>query len=158
MSFTDSSIYLWHSLVINKTAFITRLFILSNSTITLFPDQTLLSRAQPDVAAARLAANFVYGVQLGWFSLGGVTYGPDLDQYCGPMGTYDAWMDASSQPLVQFLQLLADSRTAAQAYFTMGRLINPITISPEPMQFSLNANASFNFGYVRGTGYCLCVR
>lgn len=43
----------------------------------------------PDVLAARLAANFVYGVQLGWFSLGGVTSGPDYDYGCGPMGTYE---------------------------------------------------------------------
>ena len=47
--------------------------------------------AQPDVGAARLAENFVNGVQLGWFGMGGVTYGPDLDLQCGPMGTYDFW-------------------------------------------------------------------
>ena len=40
----------------------------------------------PDVFAARLAAQFVYGAQLGWFSLGGIDHGPKLDTKCGPMG------------------------------------------------------------------------
>ena len=40
---------------------------------------------EPDVYASRLATSFVYGTQMGWFSLGGVDHGPDLDTRCGPM-------------------------------------------------------------------------
>jgi hypothetical protein len=101
---------------------------------------------QPDVGAARLAANFIAGAQLGWFSLGGVTYGPDLDPHCGPMGTFDLWMNESSSAEVAYLQLLSNSRTAAKEYFLNGRMLRPLEISPAPQQFVSTANVSYNAG------------
>lgn len=103
--------------------------------------------AQPDVAAARMAMTFVCGAQIGWFSLGGVTYGPDLDLYCGPMGTYDFWASDEAAPIVAYLTLLANYRTAAIDYFVSGRMLMPLTFGIAPSTFTLNANASYNFGY-----------
>eukprot|EP01065_Artemidia_motanka_P030722 TRINITY_DN36805_c0_g1_i1.p1 TRINITY_DN36805_c0_g1~~TRINITY_DN36805_c0_g1_i1.p1 ORF type:complete len:851 (+),score=223.16 TRINITY_DN36805_c0_g1_i1:62-2554(+) len=89
----------------------------------------------PDVLAARLAANFVYGVQLGWFSLGGVDHGPMLDHSCGPMGQYDLWMDPKHDSEVEWLRLLASSRGSMQRYFVYGRLVKPVELTPAPAVF-----------------------
>ena len=86
---------------------------------------------EPDVAAARLASMFVHGTQMGWFSLGGVASGPDVDTKCGRMGTYDAWMDPSSDPLVAFVRSLVAARGTVVDYFVDGRLGAPPTIALE---------------------------
>ncbi len=101
---------------------------------------------QTDVAAARLAANLVFGVQLGWFSLGGVRYGPDYDTSCGPMGTYDYWMRPTAAPMIAYLKLLVAYRTAVQDYLVRGRLMQPVTVSPTPSTFYA-LHVSNNMGY-----------
>ena len=79
-----------------------------------------------DVLAARLAAQFSYGSQLGWFSLGGVADGPDFDaKLCGPMGTSDLWASAAHDAEIDYLRRLADSRAAMAPYFVHGRLARP---------------------------------
>lgn len=89
----------------------------------------------PDVYASRLATSFVYGAQMGWFSLGGVDHGPDLDTRCGPMHTLDAFMEEKHTPEVDYLRLLADSRSHMQRYFVHGRLMSPVIITPTPDTF-----------------------
>lgn len=89
----------------------------------------------PDVYAVRLAANFIYGAQMGWFSLGGVTHGPNLDTRCGPMYTLDSFLSPKHDPEVEFLQLLAASRGVMQRYFVHGRLVRPVQITPTPGTF-----------------------
>jgi hypothetical protein len=41
--------------------------------------------------SARMIAQFVYGSQMGWFSLGGVTSGPNVDT---------GWVHSGCRPLV----------------------------------------------------------
>lgn len=89
----------------------------------------------PDVYASRLATSFVFGAQMGWFSLGGVDHGPDLDTRCGPMHTLDAFLQQKHTPEVDFLRLLAESRGVMQRYFVHGRLVAPVAISPTPGTF-----------------------
>eukprot|EP00038_Savillea_parva_P020141 m.30501 g.30501 ORF g.30501 m.30501 type:complete len:884 (+) comp4717_c0_seq1:66-2717(+) len=89
----------------------------------------------PDVFASRLAASFVWGIQLGWFSLGGVDHGPNLDTRCGPMYTLDSFLDPKHDPEVAFLQLLANSRGSMSRYFVHGRLVAPVDIAPTPKVF-----------------------
>jgi hypothetical protein len=89
----------------------------------------------PDVYASRVAASFVFGAQMGWFSLGGVTHGPDLDTRCGPMYTLDSFLSPRHDAEVEFLQLLAASRAVMQRYFVHGRLVQPVRITPTPQTF-----------------------
>ncbi len=96
--------------------------------------------------ATRMATSFVYGIQIGWFSLGGVTSGPHLDRSCGPMGTYDQWMDPHYAPEVAFLQLLEHSRGTVSAYVTDGRLVLPPTLTPTPPIFKANTPGILNPG------------
>ena len=89
-----------------------------------------------DVLAARLAAQFVYGAQLGWMSLGGVTSGTDLDTGCGPMGTSDLWLSEAHDDEVAYLQLLAACRAASAPYFVHGRLAKTPAVSSATFSWS----------------------
>ena len=90
----------------------------------------------PDVVCARLAAQFVYGSALGWFSLGGVTRGPKLDTSCGPMGTERLWESEAHAPEVAFVKALVAARAAMQRYLVHGRLARPPTLERAPPTFS----------------------
>ena len=94
-----------------------------------------------DVLCARMALSLVYGIQIGWFSLGGVTHGPDYDYGCGPMGTYEQWIDPKYANEVAYLQNLARMRGVLSSYVTHGRLARPPTLSPEPPFFSADASS-----------------
>jgi hypothetical protein len=85
---------------------------------------------------AKLAKQFVYGAQLGWFSMGGVTHGPDLDTSCGPMGTFDDWMSPSADRIVGYLGQLVGLRAASMEYLQHGRTLAPPTLSPPPSTFT----------------------
>ena len=89
----------------------------------------------PDVLAARLATQFVYGSQLGWFSLGGVTHGDRLDHQCGPMGTAALWADPKHAAELSFLKGLVRMRARLGRYLTYGRLVQPVVVSPAPATF-----------------------
>ena len=89
----------------------------------------------PDVWASRVAASFVWGIQMGWFSLGGVDHGPDVDTQCGPMHTLDAFLDPKHDEEVDYLRLLATARGSMSRYFVHGRLGSPVTITPTPTVF-----------------------
>ena len=69
-----------------------------------------------DVYASRLATSFVYGAQMGWFSLAGVWSGPDLDNKCGPMHTLEVFMSSSFDEEVDFLRMLAQARAKMKRY------------------------------------------
>ena len=83
--------------------------------------------AHPDVLCAKLAVTFCAGTQVGWFSLGGVTHGPDLDKGCGEMGQLELWMDPKHDPEVAFLRKIASSRAQARDFVAFGRLGHPPT-------------------------------
>ena len=89
----------------------------------------------PDVFASRLATSFVYGAQMGWFSLGGVDHGPNLDTKCGPMHTLDAFLSPDRDAEVAFLRALAAARSTVQRYLVHGRLAAPIELSQAPATF-----------------------
>ena len=89
----------------------------------------------PDVFASRLATSFVYGAQMGWFSLGGVDHGPDMDHKCGPMHTLDSFLSPERDPEVAFLRRLASARASVQRYFVHGRLAPPVALTPAPATF-----------------------
>ena len=89
----------------------------------------------PDVFASRLATSFVYGAQMGWFSLGGVDHGPNLDTKCGPMHTLDAFLSPDRDAEVAFLRMLAQARSTVQRYFVHGRLVAPIELAQAPATF-----------------------
>ena len=76
----------------------------------------------PDVLCARLAGTFVAGTQVGWFSLGGVTHGPNVDTKCGEMGEETLWMDPRHDPEVQFLKKVAAARARVREHLVHGRL------------------------------------
>lgn len=79
-----------------------------------------------DYWCSRLAAMFVTGTQLGWFSLAGIE-----DDKCGPMGVGDLLLDTANDDLIAFLRLLSTSRKGVVGYFVDGHLINPPVLSPE---------------------------
>lgn len=85
---------------------------------------------------AKLAKQFVYGAQMGWFSLGGVTHGPDVDTVCGKMGTYDDWMDPSADNVVGFLGLLVNLRAASMEFLQHGRALAAPPLNPLPYTFT----------------------
>jgi hypothetical protein len=89
----------------------------------------------PNVLAARLATQFVYGSQLGWFSLGGVTHGERLDHHCGPMGTATLWADPAHAAELAYLRSLIRARAQLARYLTHGRLVRPVAISPRIASF-----------------------
>ena len=71
--------------------------------------------------------------------MGGVDHGPNLDNSCGPMGTYDLWMNATYAPEVAYLQKLVAMRARAVDYFVNGSLALPLVLSPQPGSFSSTA-------------------
>eukprot|EP00937_MAST-01D_sp_MAST-1D-sp2_P001008 g1008.t1 len=95
----------------------------------------------PNVFASRLATSFVYGAQMGWFSLGGVFSGPDLDTTCGPMHTLEQFLSPERDAEVAFLRTLAAARGAMQRYFVHGRLAAPVRVQPPPRTFMAPAQA-----------------
>jgi hypothetical protein len=58
----------------------------------------------PDVFAAKIAQQFSFGAQLGWFSLGG------RDNQSPYMGMYETLMDTKYDPEINYLQLLMSAK------------------------------------------------
>ena len=75
-----------------------------------------------DILCAKLAGTFCAGIQVGWFSLGGVQHGPNVDKGCGELGQLDLWMDPKHDPEVAFLRKIATSRASVRDFVTFGRL------------------------------------
>eukprot|EP00730_Choanoeca_flexa_P008612 TRINITY_DN12511_c1_g1_i10.p1 TRINITY_DN12511_c1_g1~~TRINITY_DN12511_c1_g1_i10.p1 ORF type:complete len:784 (+),score=125.20 TRINITY_DN12511_c1_g1_i10:1795-4146(+) len=96
--------------------------------------------------SARIVAQFVYGTQMGWFSLGGVVSGPNVDTRCGKMGEFEGWMSSQADDVVTQLQLLADARRHLLDYLAHGRLMRPPVLDPEPFTFMSSSPATRNTG------------
>jgi hypothetical protein len=95
---------------------------------------------QSDVLAAKMAVSLVHGIQIGWFSLGGVTSGPDFDRSCGPMGTFDNWMNPANAGMVAYLRTLVSMRSFIVDYFLDGRAFPAPALNPPPRTFVANAS------------------
>lgn len=78
----------------------------------------------------KLAATFVTGTQMGWFSLLGISDDP-LDS-CGNMAVNDLLLDDANADLIDFLKILAKQRGALVDYFVDGHLIRSLGMSPLP--------------------------
>ncbi|EDQ92033.1 uncharacterized protein MONBRDRAFT_22789 [Monosiga brevicollis MX1] len=102
--------------------------------------------ADQDPLMARVVAQFVYGAQLGWFSLGGVTSGPDVDTSCGKMGEYDLWMSESSDAIVAAVEYYGNLRVCLLEYLAHGRILAPPSLSPAPAEFMAVETAVQNAG------------
>lgn len=96
--------------------------------------------------AARLALQFAFGAQLGWFSVGGVTSGPDFDHGCGAMGTYAAFMDPTADGMVAYISMLAAFRSTLAEYLVHGRPVLPVELTPTPAVFSSTSKPTRNPG------------
>lgn len=75
------------------------------------------------------------GTQIGWFSLGGVDHGPDVDPVCGPMGTYDLWMSEEHDAEVEYLRSLVAMRGHLLGYLRDGHMVKPVVLSPPAPSF-----------------------
>eukprot|EP00466_Bigelowiella_natans_P008547 jgi/Bigna1/75549/fgenesh1_pg.35_\ len=76
----------------------------------------------PDVFAAKVAAQFVFGAQMGWFSLGG------RDNQSPPMGTFELMMDAQYDAEMSYLRSLSNAKLAAGSWFNHGRVMRPLEL------------------------------
>ena len=73
-----------------------------------------------DLFAAKVAAQFVFGAQMGWFSLGG------RDNQSPPMGIYDLLMSPQHDAEVAYLRALSQAKTTARDWFNHGRAMRPL--------------------------------
>jgi hypothetical protein len=69
----------------------------------------------PNVFAAKIANQLLFGAQLGWFSLGG-RYNID-----NPVPLYDLFMDEMYDDEVDYLRTLSNAKRAAQDFLVHGR-------------------------------------
>ena len=79
-------------------------------------------RPDPDVFAAKVALQFTFGAQIGWFSLGG------RDNERPPMGLYDALMAPQHDPEVQYLRDLCAARARARDWLVFGRVLRDLPL------------------------------
>lgn len=75
-----------------------------------------------DVFAAKVAAQYLFGAQLGWFSLGG------SDVQVPYMGMYEALMSPVYDPEVEFLKLLSRAKTAGNRWLQEGRAMRELLL------------------------------
>jgi hypothetical protein len=77
----------------------------------------------PDVFAAKVAVQYVFGAQLGWFSLGG------RDNQSPAMGVMEELMDPAYDSEVAYIKALSDHKTCAADWFNHGRAMRPLAMS-----------------------------
>ena len=78
----------------------------------------------------KLAATFVTGTQMGWFSLLGISNDPS--DSCGNMAVNDLLLAEESSDLIEFLKKLTKQRAALVDYFIDGHLLRSIGMNPFP--------------------------
>ena len=76
----------------------------------------------PNVFAAKIAAQYVFGAQLGWFSLGG------RDNQHPSMGIHELLLDPAYDPEIFYLQALSAAKQLAAPWFNHGRMMRPLTL------------------------------
>jgi hypothetical protein len=77
----------------------------------------------PDVFAAKVAVQFSFGAQMGWFSLGG------RDNQQPPMGVYDLLMSHMYDAEVAYLRALSRAKQIAARWFNFGRALRPLALA-----------------------------
>jgi len=76
----------------------------------------------PDVFAAKIAKQFVFGVQMGWFSLGG------RDNQDPPMGIYELLMSSKYDPEIEYLRTLSAAKLEAASWLNFGRALRSLPL------------------------------
>lgn len=76
----------------------------------------------PDVFAAKVAKQFLFGAMLGWFSLGG------RDNAKPPVALYDILMSPDYSSEVLYVKLLSDARAFLVPYLMLGRTMRDLPV------------------------------
>jgi len=76
----------------------------------------------PNVFSAKVAKQFTFGAQLGWFSLGGRT---NQDPY---MGMYELLISTNFDPEISFLRKLSKAKLLASEWLTFGRTMRSVPL------------------------------
>eukprot|EP00927_Polykrikos_kofoidii_P017927 TRINITY_DN18226_c0_g1_i1.p1 TRINITY_DN18226_c0_g1~~TRINITY_DN18226_c0_g1_i1.p1 ORF type:complete len:794 (+),score=114.91 TRINITY_DN18226_c0_g1_i1:108-2489(+) len=76
----------------------------------------------PDVFAAKVAVMYIFGTQLGWFSLGG------RDNQDPPMGIYENLMNSKYDAEVDYLRYLSRAKRLAAPWFHHGRAMRSLQL------------------------------
>ena len=76
----------------------------------------------PNVFASKIAAQFSFGAQMGWFSLGG------RDNQDPPMGMFDLLMDPEYDAEITYLRTLSRAKQLAADWLNFGRAMRPLPI------------------------------
>ena len=90
----------------------------------------------PDVFAAKIAKQFMYGAMLGWFSLGG------RDNAKPPVALYDLLMSPSHDSEVMYLKLLSDARAFLVPHLMLGRVMRDLPVVVNGSAYSAAAAAA----------------
>jgi len=77
----------------------------------------------PDNFAAKLADMFMFGAQMGWFSLVGVD-GIEPD-----MAIYDKLMSSKYDAEIEYLRMLSSAKKVANSYFINGRAMRRLPLN-----------------------------
>ena len=78
---------------------------------------------EPDVFAAKIANQLLFGAQLGWFSLGGRLNLPQ------PAALYDLLMDSKYDEEIEYLRLLSHVKRRCAEWLTHGRAMRSLALS-----------------------------
>ena len=76
----------------------------------------------PDVFASKLATQFGFGAQMGWFSLGG------RDNQQPPMGLFELLMSPAFDAEIDYLRTLSRGKQLAADWFNFGRAMRPLPV------------------------------
>eukprot|EP01043_Picozoa_sp_COSAG02_P035835 COSAG02_NODE_2591_length_8466_cov_26.224095_6_plen_256_part_00 len=106
---------------------------LSNCNLHLNFKLTQTGPQDPDVFAAKIAAQFVFGAQLGWFSLGG------RDNQHPAMGIMVLLLDSDYDEEVFYLRSLSKAKHMAAPWFNHRRMMRPIELQLNTSDNSLSA-------------------
>lgn len=82
----------------------------------------------PDVFAAKVAVMYIFGAQMGWFSLGG------RDNEHPGMGIFELLMDPKYDAEILYLRRLSEAKLVAAEWFNHGRTMRPV-------DFDVNASS-----------------
>ena len=83
----------------------------------------------PNVFAAKLANNFMFGAQMGWFSmLGQNNTNQTTGEYHPERGIYEELMDTKHDPEIHYLRKLSSAKKVVNEYFLHGRVTRQLPL------------------------------
>jgi len=83
----------------------------------------------PNVFTGKLANNFMFGAQMGWFSLVGQNNTNQTTEFAFPeRGIYEELMDTKHDPEILYLRKLSSAKKIANEYFLHGRVTRQLPL------------------------------